>query len=64
MLYSGIDMNSAANICHPAKNSLAGGIDEHRQTDVRAAYLSRESARQRACEPKRASSITWASAAA
>ena len=38
MLYSGLDLNCAVGICHPAGNSLAGGIDEHRQARVRADY--------------------------
>ena len=36
MLYSGLDLNCAADICHPARNSFAGGIDGHGQAGFRA----------------------------
>src|SRR5664280_2505438 len=36
MFYSGLDLNCAADICHPARNSFAGGIDGHGQAGVRA----------------------------
>src|SRR5574337_448984 len=36
MFSSGLDLNSAANTGHPARNSRAGGINEHRQAGVRA----------------------------
>ena len=36
MLCSGFDFNCDAAICHPARNSLAGCIDEHRQAGIRA----------------------------
>jgi hypothetical protein len=34
MLYPGLDLNCAADICHPAGNSLEGDIDEHGQAGV------------------------------
>jgi hypothetical protein len=36
MFYSGLDLNCAADICHPARTSFAGGIDGHGQAGVRA----------------------------
>src|SRR5471030_2758280 len=36
MLYFGLDLNCAADICHPVRNSFAGGIDGHGQVGVRA----------------------------
>jgi Domain of unknown function (DUF4372) len=36
MFYSRLDLNCVADICHPASNSFAGGIDGHRQAVVRA----------------------------
>ena len=36
MLDSGLDLNVAADICHPARNSLAGDIDECGQAGIRA----------------------------
>src|ERR1700684_3448157 len=36
MFYSVLDLSCAADICHPARNSFAGGIDGHGQAGVRA----------------------------
>jgi hypothetical protein len=39
MFYSGLDLNCAADICHPARNSFAGGIDGHGQAGVRVQIM-------------------------
>ena len=31
MFFSGLDLNSATDICQPARNSLAGGMNVYRQ---------------------------------
>src|SRR5262245_57576182 len=40
MIFLGLDLNCATSICDPAKNSLAGGIDELWQTGVRASHAA------------------------
>src|SRR5262244_1444978 len=40
MIFLGLDLNCATLICDPAKNSLAGGIDELWQTGVRASHAA------------------------
>src|SRR5262249_21721400 len=40
MIFLGLDLNCAISICDPAKNSLAGGIDELGQTGVRASHAA------------------------
>src|SRR4249920_258477 len=40
MIFLGLDLNCATSICDPAKNSLAGGIDELGQTGVRASHAA------------------------
>src|SRR5215475_14259526 len=34
----GLDLNRESTFCHPAANSLAGGLDEYGQAGVRADY--------------------------
>ena len=40
MIFLGLDLNLPALICDPARNSLAGGIDELGQTGVRASHAA------------------------
>ena len=38
MFRSGLDLNLVADICHPARQPFAGGVDEFGKTGVRADY--------------------------
>ena len=40
MIFLGLDLNCATSICDPARNLLAGGIDEHGQAGVRATHAA------------------------
>src|SRR3989344_91648 len=40
MIFPGLDLKYAASICDPARNSLAGGIDEPGQTGIRADHAA------------------------
>jgi hypothetical protein len=45
MLYSGLDLSCAVDTCHPARNSLAVGMDELQGMDRAAEVLRGDSGR-------------------